>query len=93
MRKERISWKKYRSLNKYFRDWIISHLVKIRKPDLEIYKMILNKFSNKNNPKNCIYIDDKEKLLLSTKKLWFLRYVLKMQSRTKIIWRFIYSVL
>ncbi|HSX24553.1 MAG TPA: HAD family phosphatase [Candidatus Andersenbacteria bacterium] len=72
---ERIDYleNKYQFLH-YFKDGIFSHIVKTRKPDPAIYKLVLEKASNP--PEECLYIDDKEELLLPAQELgmrtvWF----------------------
>jgi putative hydrolase of the HAD superfamily len=59
---ERVNYleKRYPFLDK-FKDGIFSHLVHTRKPDLAIYKMVLEKSANL--AEECIYIDDKTELL------------------------------
>ena len=44
-----------------FKDGVFSHLVNVRKPNPEIYKLALNKSSN--SAENCVYVDDKSDLL------------------------------
>ncbi len=51
----------------YFKDGVFSHLVGTRKPDIKMYKYALEK--TKNKPEECVYIDDKENLLLPAKEL------------------------
>ena len=50
-----------------FKDGIFSHLVNVRKPNPEIYKLALEKSSNP--AENCVYVDDKADLLLPATEL------------------------
>lgn len=65
---ERIDYiqKKYPFLNK-FKDGVFSHIVHTRKPDPEIYKIILKKSTHP--AAECIYIDDKIELLKPAEEL------------------------
>ena len=65
---ERVNYleERYPFLDK-FKDGIFSHLVHTRKPDLTIYKLVLEKSSNL--AEECIYIDDKAELLKPAEKL------------------------
>ena len=67
--KERVDYleEKYH-FQEMFKDGVYSHLMWTRKPDLKMYTEALNKASN--IAENCIYIDDKENLLLPAKELW-----------------------
>lgn len=58
---------KYDFLKDFSGGGVFSHVAKIRKPDLEIYKMALD---IANAPaENCVYIDDKANLLEPAQKL------------------------
>ena len=57
---------RYDFLN-YFKDGVFSHLVGTRKPDIKMYQYALDK--TKSKPNECVYIDDKEELLLSAQTL------------------------
>ncbi len=65
---ERIEYleNKYHFLH-HFKDGVFSHIAKTRKPDPAIYKLVLEKTSNL--PEECVYIDDKEALLLPAQEL------------------------
>lgn len=51
----------------YFKDGVFSHLVGTRKPDIKMYQYALDKTNSK--PEECVYIDDREDLLLPAQKL------------------------
>ena len=51
----------------YFKDGVFSHLVGTRKPEIKMYQYALDK--TKNKPEECVYIDDKENLLLPAQEL------------------------
>lgn len=57
---------KYLFMDK-FKDGVFSHIVHVRKPDLKIYEMALEKSSN--HAEECVYIDDKPQLLGPARKL------------------------
>ena len=65
---ERIDYlqKKYSFLHK-FKAGVFSHIVKIRKPDLRIYQLVLKQASHP--AKECVYIDDKAELLEPAKRI------------------------
>ena len=50
-----------------FADGVFSHIAGVRKPNPQIYRMVLQKAGN--SPENCIYIDDKKVLLEPAKKI------------------------
>ena len=51
----------------HFKDGIFSHLVGVRKPNIEIYKLVLTKTGSL--PEECVYIDDKAELLEPAREL------------------------
>lgn len=51
----------------YFKDGVFSHLVGTRKPDIKMYQYALDKTTNQ--PEECVYIDDKENLLIPAAEL------------------------
>lgn len=57
---------RYDFLN-YFKDGVFSHLVGTRKPDIKMYQYALDKTNN--SPEECVYIDDKENLLIPASEL------------------------
>ncbi|MFC1701062.1 HAD family hydrolase [Patescibacteria group bacterium] len=61
------SYNRERGLFKYFNICILSSEVGIRKPDMEIFKLYLEKAECK--PEEAIFIDDEEKLLINANKL------------------------
>jgi HAD superfamily hydrolase (TIGR01509 family) len=52
---------------KYFNHILCSYMVKVNKPNIEIYKMLLKRINKKVN--NCIFIDDKKINLVNAKKI------------------------
>lgn len=50
-----------------FDDGVFSHIVRARKPDMAIYRALLEKTTSK--PEECLYIDDKDSLLKSAAEL------------------------
>jgi len=65
---ERVNYleKKYQ-FQQNFKDGVFSHIVKVRKPNIKIYLLVLEKTNSK--PEECVFIDDKEKLLEPAKSL------------------------
>ncbi len=45
----------------HFKEGVFSHMVHVRKPDIKIYRAVLDKTSS--SPEECAYIDDKPELL------------------------------
>ncbi|MFH1642233.1 MAG: HAD family phosphatase [Nanoarchaeota archaeon] len=52
---------------KNFKDGVFSHKAKVRKPNPQIYRLVLQK--TKSKPREIVFIDDKENFLFPAKKL------------------------
>ncbi|MBE5805956.1 MAG: HAD family phosphatase [Clostridiales bacterium] len=65
---ERIDYLKERyDFLEHFKDGVFSHIVGTRKPDIKMYQYALDK--TENNADECVYIDDKDNLLIPAQQL------------------------
>jgi len=65
---ERIDYLKERyDFLDHFKDGVFSHIVGTRKPDIKMYQYALEK--TESRPEECVYIDDKENLLIPAREL------------------------
>ena len=65
---ERIDYLKERyDFLEHFKDGVFSHIVGTRKPDIMMYQYALDK--TENNADECVYIDDKDNLLIPAQQL------------------------
>lgn len=67
--------KKKINLDKYFSGGVYSYIEQMKKPNKEIYELILNKY--KLNPDETIFFDDKETNLIEPRKLGIRSYLFK----------------